>query len=114
MKKVIEKRMDIAFYIKLFPLKMHKDAYWKSKSIVCTKSLRLLEDNFENKPIPKNDCKTTEVDDNIKFAEKNGISGTPTIILPDGSVYSGTADAEKLIKMIDEAVPAKTPKPSAK
>ena len=31
MKKVIEKRKDIAFYMKLFPLPMHKDSASKIK-----------------------------------------------------------------------------------
>lgn len=117
MKKVTAKRIDIAFYMKLYPLKGHKDAYWKSKTIVCTRSLKYLEDNFENQPIPKEDCKTPEVDNNIKFAQANGITGTPTLILPDGSVYSGTTDAERLIKMIDEAAdeaPAPPSKGSSK
>lgn len=103
LKKVIAQRMDIAFYLKLYPLKMHTDAYWKSKSIVCNRSLKLLEDNFENKGIQKSDCSTKEIDENIKIAEKNGITGTPTIILPDGSIYSGFIDAEKLITLVDEA-----------
>lgn len=103
MKRVVAERTDIAFYLKFFPLKGHVDAYWKSKSIVCNKSIQLLEDNFEKKPIPKTDCSTTELDKNIKFAEKNGISGTPTIIFPDGSVYSEYIEAGKIIKMIDDA-----------
>ncbi len=107
MKKVTAKRADIAFYLKFFPLKGHADAYWKSKSIVCSKSLKLLEDNFEKKPIPKSDCPTSEIDKNLEFGEKNGITGTPTLILPDGSVYSGTAEADKLIKLIDEAAARK-------
>jgi len=101
MKKVIEKRKDIVFYIKLFPLKMHKDAYWKSKSIICNKSMKMLEDNFENKSIAKTDCTTNEIDANMKIAESLGISGTPTIIMPDGSIYSGAMPADKLIEMID-------------
>lgn len=109
MKKVTAKRTDIAFYLKFFPLKGHVDAYWKSKSIVCSKSLKLLEDNFEKRPIPRNDCATAEIDNNIKFGEKNGVTGTPTLILPDGSVYSGFTDADKLIKMIDDAAARKAP-----
>ncbi len=101
MKKVLEKRKDIVFYMKLFPLKMHKDAYWKSISIVCNKSLNMLEDNFENKPIPKTDCGTKEVDNNIKLAESLGITGTPTMIMPDGNIYSGTMPADKLIELIN-------------
>jgi thiol:disulfide interchange protein DsbC len=101
MKKVLEKRKDIVFYLKLFPLKMHKDAYWKSRSIVCNKSLNMLEDNFENKPIPKTDCDTKEVDNNIKLAEFLGITGTPAMIMPDGKIYSGAMPADKLIELIN-------------
>ncbi len=100
-KKVLEKRKDIAFYLKLFPLPGHQDSMWKSKSIVCNKSVKMLEDNFDKKPIPKIDCNTVEIDNNIKLAAKLNITGTPTIIMPDGRVYSGTMPAEKLIELID-------------
>jgi thiol:disulfide interchange protein DsbC len=103
-KKVVEKRKDIAFYIKLFPLtQLHPDAYWKSKSIICEKSLKLLESNFEGKTIPKPSCKTDAVDKNIKLAASLGITGTPTSILPDGSVLTGFLQADKLIELIDSA-----------
>ncbi len=101
MKKVLEKRKDIVFYIKLYPLKMHKDAYWKSKSIVCNNSLKLLEDNFDKKPIPKTECNTKEIDNTIRLAESLDITGTPTIILPDGRVYSGMVPADRLINLIN-------------
>ena len=103
-KKVVEKRKDVAFYIKLFPLtKLHPDAYWKSKSIICEKSLKLLEDNFEKKPIPKPSCETGVIDRNIKLAGSLGISGTPTSIMPDGSVLTGSLPADKFIELIDSA-----------
>ncbi|MFA4829025.1 MAG: DsbC family protein [Thermodesulfovibrionales bacterium] len=102
LKKVVEQRRDIAFYIKLFPLtKLHPDAYWKSKSIICNKSLKLLEDNFDKKTIPKPDCETKEIDENIKLAERLGITGTPTTIMPDGSVQVGFLEADTLIKIVD-------------
>lgn len=100
-KKVVEQRKDVAFYIKLFPLPMHPDAYWKSKTIVCTKSLKLLDDNFEKKPIPKPACETDEIDKNIKLAKSLGITGTPTSIMPDGSVQVGFFNADKLLQIID-------------
>ncbi len=100
-KKVVKQRNDIAFYIKLFPLPMHPDAYWKSKTIVCNKSLKLLDDNFEKKPIPKPGCETDEIDKNIKLAKSLGISGTPTSIMPDGSVHVGFFNADKLLQIID-------------
>lgn len=102
MKKVIEKRKDIAFYIKMYPLPMHKDAYEKSKAIVCENSLSLLEAAFEKKELPKPKCESTVVDDNIKLAQKLGISGTPGMIFPDGVIVPGYMEAEALIKLIDK------------
>ena len=101
-KKVLETRKDIVFYLKLYPLPMHKDAYWKSKAIVCKKSVQMLEDNFAKKPIEKAECDTKEIDDNLKLAEKLGISGTPAIILPDGRLRSGAMQADQIIKLVDE------------
>ena len=101
LKQIIGKRKDISFYIKLFPLEMHKDAYWKSKSIVCNKSLQLLEDCFNIKQIEKKDCETTEIDNNIKLAKSLGITGTPAIILPDGRLRMGALPEEELISLID-------------
>ena len=100
MKKVIEKRKDIAFFIKMYPLPMHKGAYDEAKAIVCEKSLALLDDAFAKKPLPAPKCETKAVDDNIKLAEKLGIRGTPAIILPDGIVVPGYKDADSLIALI--------------
>ena len=100
MKKTIEERKDIAFYIKLYPLKMHSEAYEKSKTIVCEKSLALLEAAYEKKPLPKPSCETTVIDENIKLAEKLGITSLPSIVLPDGRVYPGYRDAKSLIGLI--------------
>lgn len=102
MRKVVEKRKDIAFYIRLFPLvKLHPDSYWKSKSIVCNKSLQMLEDNFAKRPIQRTECSTKELDDTLKVAERLGITGTPTLIMPSGKMRSGTMSAEQLIELVD-------------
>lgn len=98
----MEKRKDIVFYIKLYPLPMHKGAYDKAKAIICEKSLSMLEDAFEKKELPKPKCETTAVDENIKLAGKLGITGTPAIILPDGGIVPGYKDADSLIQMIDK------------
>jgi len=100
MKKVVAERKDIAFYIKMFPLPMHKDAYDKAKAIVCEKSLALLDDAFDKKPLPKPTCETTVVDENIKLAQKLGIAGTPAIIFPDGKIVPGALDAKAIIEKI--------------
>jgi thiol:disulfide interchange protein DsbC len=100
MKKVIEKRKDIAFFIKMFPLKIHPGAYEKAKAIVCEKSLTLLDDAFAKKQLPKPKCETSVVDDNLKLGEKLGISGVPALILPDGRVIPGYREADALIKLV--------------
>ena len=102
MKKVIKERKDIAFFIKLFPLPMHKDAYAKAKAIVCEKSLELLQDAFDKKPLPAPKCVATEIDDNIKLAQKLGITGTPAMIMPDGRLIPGYLEADALIKQIEK------------
>jgi len=103
MKKVIEKRKDIVFFIKMFPLPMHQGAYEEAKTIVCEKSLELLENAFEKKTIPAPKCDTTAVDNNIKLAEKLGIRGTPAVILPNGIISPGFKDADALISLIDKS-----------
>lgn len=101
MKKIIEERKDIAFYIKMFPLvKIHPGAYEKAKAIVCEKSLTLLEDAYGGKQLPKPNCETTVVDENIRLAEKLGISSLPTLVFPDGRPIVGYFDAKTLMNMI--------------
>jgi thiol:disulfide interchange protein DsbC len=100
MKRIIEERKDIVFYIKLFPLRIHPEAYEKSKTIVCENSLALLEEAFDKKPLPKPKCETPIIDENIKLAEKLGISSLPVLILPDGRVILGYKDSKTLIDLI--------------
>jgi len=101
-KKVIEKRKDIVFFVKMFPLPMHKGADKMAQAIVCEKSLALLDAAFEKKDIPAPKCATSAVDENIKLGSKLGINGTPAIIFPDGRVESGAMEAEAMIKALDK------------
>jgi thiol:disulfide interchange protein DsbC len=109
MEKVVKEKKDIAFYILLYPLSFHKDAYWKSKSILCSRSLKMLEEAFAKKEVPKPECDTKEVDSNIKLAEALGITGTPTLVLPDGRVHTGMMPARQLIDFIN-GIPKSEPK----
>ncbi len=87
----------------MFPLKSHLEAYEKLKSIVCEKSLTLLEEAYENKPLPKPKCETDAVEENIKLGQKLGITSVPTLILPDGRLILGLGltDAKTLIDLIE-------------
>jgi thiol:disulfide interchange protein DsbC len=100
LEKIVQERSDIAFHILLFPLTMHKDAYWKSKSIVCNRSLKMLEEAFAQKPIPQPECDTKDIDNNIRLAESLGISSTPTLVAPDGRVHVGYLAAKQVLDFI--------------
>ena len=99
LKKVAAENKDIAFYLKLIALPMHVDARWKAKSILCSKSLQMLEDNYEQKPIPKPVCETKDLDDNINLSKTLDITGTPTMIMPDGMIVIGGRDAKTIADM---------------
>ncbi|MEE8574510.1 MAG: DsbC family protein [Thermodesulfobacteriota bacterium] len=101
-KNILKTRKDIAFYLKLYPLPIHPAAYDKSKTIICEKSVKLLEDAYANKPIPAPTCETDAVDKNIALAASLGISGTPTIILPDGRVIPGMVDGKALLMLLED------------
>ena len=101
MKEIAAKRKDIAFYIKFLPLEFHKDAYWKARSIVCNKSVKMLEDNFEKREIPKTECATDEIENSMKLANSLGIGGTPSLILPDGRLKIGALPEAELLDLID-------------
>ncbi|MCK4739236.1 MAG: DsbC family protein [Deltaproteobacteria bacterium] len=101
LKKVVAKRKDIAFYLKMFPLPFHPTAFDKSKTIVCENSMQLLEDAYAGKKIPAPKCDTKAIEENIALAKKLGISGTPAIIFPDGRHQPGALGADDIINMLD-------------
>ena len=102
LKKLATIAPDAAIHVMLFPLPMHPGAYDKSRTVLETKSLELMDKAFEGKDIPKpaKDSSKAAVDEIIKFANANGISGTPTMVMPDGRIEVGMRDAETLKKML--------------
>lgn len=94
---------DVAIYIMLFPLPMHPASYDKSRTVIETMSLDLLDKAFAGKdiPKPKNESSKKAIDEIVKFANANGINGTPTMVLPDGTIQVGMRDAETMKKMLE-------------
>ncbi|TAL17695.1 DsbC family protein [bacterium] len=105
MKKVVAKRSDIAFYIKMLPLKIHPKARAKAEAIICAKSLELLDKTLAGEEIPAATCKTDQIDKNEALAAKLDIRSTPTFIVPDGRVFPGARSAEDVIKFVDSPLP---------
>jgi thiol:disulfide interchange protein DsbC len=111
LQEVVRRDPDIAFWIKLYPLKMHPNAYATSKSIVCTKSMAMLEASFDGKPVPPPLCETSAIDENIALAGELGINSTPTLILPDGIIAPGYKKADDLLRLLGSKAGKKAPKP---
>jgi len=102
LKKLATIAPDVAIYVMLYPLAMHPGAYDKSRTIFETKSLELMDKAFEGKEIPKptKESSKAAIDEIVKFANTNGITGTPTMVMPDGKVEVGMRDAESLKKAL--------------
>jgi thiol:disulfide interchange protein DsbC len=102
-KRVLAKRHDVAFYIFLRPLPMHKDSPRKAQAILCEKSLALLDDALSGKPVPEPACSTAgaEVEKNNKLADSLELRSTPTLVREDGLVNAGYLPAEQLSSWID-------------
>jgi thiol:disulfide interchange protein DsbC len=101
MKKVLEQRKDVAFYLILFPLEMHKDAYKKAQAILCEKSAALADDAFSGKTMPEPKCSNEAVERTKGLAISLGITSTPTLVREDGTMNAGALPADKLSEWID-------------
>ncbi len=103
LKKLASIAPDVAIHVMLFPLPMHPAAYDKCRTVLETKSLELLDNAFEGKDVPKptKESSKAAIDEIIKFGSANGISGTPTMILPNGTIQVGMSDAETMKKLLE-------------
>jgi len=105
LRTVTEKEPDVAFYIKLYSRNNNPATAEKAKSVLCAKSLALLEDAYAGKPLPPAICTTSSPEETLKLADRLDIRGTPTLVLPDGRVLPGYRDAKALIQLLAEAKP---------
>ncbi|MFA7402905.1 MAG: DsbC family protein [Pelobacteraceae bacterium] len=103
LKKLAKIAPDVAIHIMLFPLPMHPGALDKARTVIETMNLEMLDSAFEGKDIPKptKDSSKKAIDEIVKFANANGISGTPTMVMPDGTIQVGMRDAETMKKMLE-------------
>ena len=102
LQKLVQSHPEIAFELKLFPLKIHPQAYQTAKAIVCAKSLDMLEASYAGAPVPPPSCKTKVVDQTIALANKLGIHSTPTLVLPNGMVFPGYKSADDILRLLRE------------
>jgi thiol:disulfide interchange protein DsbC len=83
---------------------MHKDSPKKAQTILCTKSLDILDDAFAGKTVPEPaaTCTAEALERSTALANSLQFNGTPTLVRDDGLVLSGFLPEEKLIEWIDK------------
>lgn len=97
--KVVDQLPQVAFRIKLMALMTDVATI---NSIICSKSLQVLEEAMADKPVAALTCDSSVTDETMAFAKRWNIRSTPTLILPDGKVLPGGRPAAVLI---DELTP---------
>jgi len=102
MKQIVAKREDIAFALIFNPLPFHKDSPRKVQSILCSRSLAVLDDAFAGKAVPDPTCPADAVEQSKDLARSLEFSGTPTIVRDDGIVVSGALPEDNLLEWIDK------------
>ena len=104
MKQVVAKHSDVSFSLIMNPLPMHKDSPKKAQTILCTKSLAILDDAFSGKAVPEPaaTCTTAAVERSTALARSLEFNGTPTLVRDDGVVLSGYLPEDKLMEWIDK------------
>ena len=104
MKQVVAKHSDVSFALIMNPLPMHKDSPKKAQTIICTKSVAILDDAFSGKAVPEPaaTCTAAAVERSTALARSLEFNGTPTLVRDDGTVLSGYLPEDKLMDWIDK------------
>jgi thiol:disulfide interchange protein DsbC len=98
LKKVIAENKNVGFFIKLYPL--NSDSRKKAQTVVCSRDLKNLEANFQRKETVPAVCTNPELDENMSLFKSFDITGTPALIMEDGSVYMGYRPAQEILKLL--------------
>lgn len=95
---------NVTIYLYLFPIdQLHPQAKAKAVGVWCANDqVKAWDGLMRRNEVPTGQCENP-VDRNIALAETMGINGTPTVILPDGSVIPGAPSAAKLEQMLNQA-----------
>ncbi len=100
-KKAAAKDADVAFLVMPYPRNPNdKATYGTCLSVVCSKSVKLLDDAYAGKTVPAAACKSDAVDRTIRLANRLQVQGTPSMVLPDGRLISGYMEADALLSLL--------------
>lgn len=95
---------NVTIYLFLFPLEqLHPQAKGKAVGVWCAADkVKAWDGLMRRNEVVSGNC-DNPIDRNVALAESMGINGTPTVILPDGSVIPGAPSAAKLEQMLNSA-----------
>ena len=91
-------------YLFLYPI-LGADSTEKSKAIWCSadKGKAFLDFMLNDVPVRgASKCNTDAITRNVEFGKKNRITGTPTILLADGTRIPGAIGSAQLEKLLAE------------
>lgn len=104
--KDLQNLHDVTIYHLLYPI-LGEDSKAKSRNIWCAKDrIKAWNDWMLRGVTPvAAQCDTAAIDANVEFGKKHRISGTPTLILTDGSRIAGAVPAAQVEKMLNDITP---------
>jgi thiol:disulfide interchange protein DsbC len=109
---VVEGNPDVAFRIVLFSRSNDPATVKKVRSILCAKSMPLLDNAYLGLPLPEPACESGAAEENARIAADLGIAGTPALVMPDGRLLPGAREADSILRLLKEDEKL-APKPAA-
>jgi thiol:disulfide interchange protein DsbC len=108
LEKELQKISDVSVHVFLYPV-LGADSSEKAARIWCSKNKAAsFEAYMLNQKAPESaKCDTSSVDRNVAFGKKQSITGTPTIVFPDGERVGGLIDADEINKRLSRTVAKK-------
>ena len=113
--ETVSKLKDVTIYYFLYPLAIHPSAESDSQRILCAENSESSLLAFMNRDAPLGkiyNCKNAQKLVQMKDVANNQVqvTGTPTIVLPNGRILSGLIPADYLTNLIDTnpAIPAES------
>ncbi len=99
----MQKVNNVTFYMFLYPI-LGADSTEKSKNIWCAADKgKAWQDWMLNDGQPRSaKCNTDALTRNVEFGKKHRITGTPTLLLADGTRIPGAISSSQLEKMLAE------------
>ena len=97
----LQKVDNVTVYLFLYPI-LGPDSTDKSHNLWCSKDrgAAWLDWMLRGKAAPNAKCDTAAIERNVEFGKAHKISGTPTLILADGTRVPGAMPADEVEKML--------------